>query len=118
MEKNKYSLIVVIVNNGHTDLVMEASRDAGAKGGTVIHARGTGNPELEKFYGVPIQPEKEMVLIIVETAIKDKCLSSIYKVAGLQSKGQGIAFALPVEDAVGLSPIVKKEVENIQNESK
>ncbi len=113
---NKYSLIIVIVNNGHTDLVMEASRNAGARGGTVIHARGTGNAELESFYGIPIQPEKEMVLIIVETKIKDKCLESIYKLAGLKTQGQGIAFSLPVEDAVGLSPIVEQQIEEYEKQ--
>ncbi len=113
---NKYSLIIVIVNNGHTDLVMEASRNAGARGGTVIHARGTGNAELESFYGIPIQPEKEMVLIIVETKIKDKCLEYIYKLAGLKTQGQGIAFSLPVEDAVGLSPIVEQQIKEYEKQ--
>lgn len=103
--KSAYSLIVAIVNNGHTDLVMEGARNAGARGGTVVHARGTGNAEIEKFFGFSIQPEKEMVLIIVDNEIKDKCLESIYQTAGLSTAGQGIAFSMPVEDAIGLSPI-------------
>lgn len=103
-----YSLIIVIVNNGYTDLVMEGARNAGARGGTVIHARGTGNLEIEKFYGIPIQKEKEMVLIIVENGIKDLCLKNIYKYAGLETNGQGIAFTLPVESIIGLSDFEKE----------
>ena len=110
--KNLYSLIIVIVNNGHTDLVMEGARDAGARGGTVLYARGTGNAEIEKFFGFSIQPEKEMVLIIVENTIKDKCLESIYKSAGLATIGQGIAFSMPVEDAIGLTSLLENKEEN------
>lgn len=101
--KKEYSLIITIVNNGYTDLVMEGARAGGARGGTVINARGTGNIELEKFYGIPIQKEKEMVLVIVESEFKDDCLKNIYKTAGLETKGQGIAFTVPVDNIVGLT---------------
>jgi len=98
MEGN--SLIVCIVNKGFTDLVMEAARDAGAKGGTVFTARGTGNREIEKFYGIEIKPEKEIVYIVAANDIKEKILKAIYKSAGLDTQGQGIVFSLPVEDLV------------------
>jgi len=96
-------LIVVIVNKGYNDLVMEAARESGARGGTVLGARGTGNQEIEKYYGVAIKPDKEIVLIVVAEEIKDKTLEAIGKAAGLATKGQGIAFALPVSDTVGLN---------------
>ncbi len=111
MEKT-YSLIVAIVNNGYTDLVMEGARQGGAKGGTVLTARGTGNIDLEKFYGIPIQKDKEMVLIIVDNEVKDECLKNIYKTAGLETKGQGIAFTLPVDNIVGLSSDTENESVN------
>lgn len=103
MVNEEYSLIVVVVNSGYTDLVMEGARNGGARGGTVINARGTGNIELEKFYGIPIQQEKEMVFIIVKNDVKEACLQNIYKSAGLKTKGMGIAFTMPVENIVGLS---------------
>jgi nitrogen regulatory protein PII len=95
-------LIMVIVNKGYTDLVMEAALDSGARGGTVLNARGTGNSQIEEFYGVQIKPDKEIVMIVVNNEIKDKVLEAIGKAAGLNTKGQGIAFVLPVSDTVGL----------------
>ncbi|MBO8428054.1 MAG: P-II family nitrogen regulator [Firmicutes bacterium] len=108
-EEIKYSLIIAIVNNGNTDLVMEGARNAGARGGTTLHARGTGNIDLEKFYGVPIQNEKEIVLIIVNNEICEKVMNSIYKAAGLETPGQGIVFSQPLEKVYGLSPVTIKE---------
>ena len=97
---NEKELIVCIINNGFTDLVMGAAKRSGARGGTTFHARGTGNADIEKFFGITISPEKEVVLIVVEKAIKDKVVSAIYKDAGLDTKGQGIVFTLPVDDFV------------------
>ena len=99
-KKEQKELIVCIVNNGFTDLVMGAAKRSGAKGGTTFHARGTGNPDIEKFFGISISPEKEVILIVVEKEIKDEVVSAIYKDAGLDTKGQGIVFTLPVDDFV------------------
>ena len=82
---------------------MDAARAAGAGGGTVIHARGTANKDAEKFFGISIEPEKEMVLIIVPVSQRENILHALYSEAGLQTAGQGIAFSLPVRDVVGLS---------------
>lgn len=100
--KKDYSVIFAIVNNGFTDLVMTAAKAAGARGGTIITARGTGNKSMEKFFGVLITPEKEIVMILVPKKIKDAVLLSINKEAGINTKGQGIAFSLPVSDVVGI----------------
>lgn len=96
----KKELIVCIINNGYSDLVMGAAKKAGAMGGTILHARGTGNADIEKFFGISISPEKEMVLIVIDDDIKDKVVSEIYKDAGLDTKGQGIVFTVPVDDFV------------------
>ena len=92
-----------IVNSGFSETVMDAARELGARGGTVIRGRGTANAEAEKLYGIAIQPEKEIVMILIDSALKNDILHAIYKTAGLKTPGQGIAFALPVEDVVGLS---------------
>lgn len=100
MATSKKELITCIINNGYSDLVMQAAKREGATGGTIFHGRGTGNSDAEKFFGIKISPEKEIVLIVVDAAIKDKIVSAIYKDAGLDTKGQGIVFTMPVDDFV------------------
>lgn len=101
--KKEYVAIFAIVNSGFTDLVMDAARANGARGGTIINARGTGNKEIEKFFGVVITPEKEIVMILVPESISDAIITAINKQAGIDTKGQGIIFSLPVDDVAGLS---------------
>jgi nitrogen regulatory protein PII len=104
MSNYEYEVIFCIVNAGYSEEVMEAARGLGCKGGTVIKARGTANPESEKFFNIPIQPEKEIVMMVVKSSIKNDILHALYKAVGLDSAGQGIAFSLPVENVVGLEP--------------
>lgn len=94
--ETKYELIVCIINAGFSQSVAEAAKKAGARGGTVVKGRGTANPEAEEFFNISIQPDKEMVLILVSSDIKDAVMRSIYKDSGLSTDGQGIAFSLPV----------------------
>jgi len=101
--KIETNAIFCIVNRGFTDLVMVAARKAGAGGGTVLHARGTANGQFEKFYGIAVSPEKEIVVIVVKKELTNKLLLAINKEAGLDSPGQGIAFALPVSDYLGIN---------------
>ena len=88
---------------------MDAAKAFGAGGGTVIRARGTANSEAEKLFNIVVQPEKELVMILVERAIRDDILHAIYREVGLNTPGQGIAFSLPVDQVVGLRTPVKKE---------
>ena len=97
-----YELIVTIVNSGFTDLVIEATRECGATGGTILNGRGTASKNAEEFFNINISPDKEIVLTVVPKEIKDKCLQALYNKIGLMSEGQGISFSLPIEDAVGL----------------
>ena len=93
---NKYELVVCIVNAGFSQNVMEAARAAGAKGGTVLRARGSANPESEEFFNINIQPDKEMVMILVPADIKDDVMKAVYKDAGIANEAKGIAFSMPV----------------------
>jgi len=102
MAKDKFQLIVALINAGFSDLVMDAVRAEGAGGGTIIRARGTGKSEMEKKYGIIITPDKEAILIVSKKEDTDKIMTSIYKCAGMNTKGQGICFALPIDDVVGL----------------
>ena len=114
MTKYKHEVIFCIVNAGVTDEVMDAAREVGARGGTVIRARGTANAEAEKMFNIAIQPDKEIVMILVESGIKDAVLHSLYKSVGLKTPGQGIAFSMPVESVVGLSDSEASKVEEAQ----
>lgn len=101
MEKT-YSVIIIIVNEGFSELVMSAARENGARGGTITHARGTGTKDIEKEYGIVITPQKEMIYILVSEEIKDNVISAVNKVAGIDTMGQGIIFSLPVDNVSGL----------------
>lgn len=95
-------LIVAICNVGFSETVMDAAKENGARGGTITHARGTTNAEIEKKYGVYVTPDKEMVLIVVPTKVRDKVLNAIYAATSKGQPGNCVAFSLPVENTVGL----------------
>ena len=103
-----HECIICIVNSGYSETVMEAAREAGAGGGTVINARGTATKDAEKFFGITVHPEKEMVMILVDSEKRDGVLHALYKKVGLETKGQGIAFALPVDAVIGIQDAKKK----------
>ena len=106
----KHEVIFCVVNAGFSDAVMDAAKEFGARGGTVIHARGTANREAEKLYQITVQPEKEIVMILVSSEIKNDILHALYKAVGLKTPGQGIAFSMPVDNVVGLSmPVAEEE---------
>ena len=96
MSENSFELVVCIVNAGFSQNVMEAARSAGARGGMVLRARGTANPEAEEFFNIAIQPDTEMVMILVPKEIKDDVMQAVYKEEGLATDAQGIVFSLPV----------------------
>ena len=95
MAHNNHELVVCIVNAGFSQNVMEAARGAGAKGGTILRARGSANPEAEEFFHITVQPDKEVVLILAPEAIKDALMKAVYKEAGLGAQANGIIFSLP-----------------------
>jgi nitrogen regulatory protein PII len=99
----EHQVIFCIVNSGYSEAVMDAAKKFGARGGTVIDARGTASKEAETFFGVTVEPEKEIVMILVPTKRRDKILEAIYDEVGLATAGQGIAFSIPVDGVVGLS---------------
>ena len=98
-----HEAIFCIVNSGYSEAVMDAAKRFGARGGTVINARGTASKEAETMFHITIEPEKEIVMILVPTKIKDDVLHALYKEVGLETPGQGIAFSMPVDGVVGVS---------------
>ena len=111
----KHEVVFCIVNQGYAEAVMDSAREAGATGGTVLHASGTANPQAERFFGLSIEPSKDMVMILVDTKIKEKVLHNLYHDVGLKTACQGIAFTLPVSDVVGLTPPPAAKVEKEAN---
>lgn len=102
LKNTTHDLIIVIAEQGYTNLIMDAARSAGAHGGTVIHAKGTGMEAAEKFMGVSLAAEKEIVFIVAKTEEKNAIMQAIMKEAGLNSKAKAITFSLPVTDTAGL----------------
>ena len=109
MAKNKFELIVTIIDHGYSDEVMKYAKSVGATGGTVLHARGTGDSEIAQMFGITIQPEKEFVLILAPQKDREAIMKAISKGAGLATNAKGIVFSLPVDDAIGI--FEKKAVE-------
>jgi len=103
MKDTTMELLVVVSNQGHNDLVMDAARGAGAYGGTVIHARGTGMNQAELFFGVSLASEKDLTFIVTKKNQRNAIMSAIMKEAGMETPAQSIVFSLPVTDAVGLN---------------
>ncbi len=100
--KTDFELIMVIANEGYSDMIMEAARGAGAGGGTVLKAKGTGAEYTEKFFGFSIASEKEMHLLVTPAQGRNAIMKAIMEKAGLDSKAQAIVFSLPVSNAIGL----------------
>lgn len=102
LKDTTYELIVAIADQGNLDLVMDAARGAGAYGGTVIHAKGTGMEYAEKYLGVTIAAEKEMIFIVTKKEQKNSIMKAIMEQAGMDSAAKTIVFSLPVTDTAGL----------------
>lgn len=106
MVQNGHEVIFAIVNSGFAEDVMDIARKLGVRGGTIINARGVAREEAAKFFGITLHAEKEILMMAVEKELRDKVLNAIYQEMGMGEKAQGIAFTLPVSEAVGLAPAV------------
>ena len=102
MKDTTHELLVVISNQRYGDLVMDAARSAGAPGGTVIHAKGTGMERAEQFLGISLAAEKELTFIVVKSQQKNAIMQSIMEKAGMETKAKSIVFSLPVTSTAGL----------------
>lgn len=102
LKDTRYELLLVIANQGHTGPIMDAARAEGAGGGTVIHAKGTGMEGAEKFLGISLAAEKEMIYIVVHRDKRNDIMSAIMRDAGMASKAKSICFTLPVSATAGL----------------
>ena len=98
-----HDLIISIINQGFSDELMNTAREAGATGGTIIHSRGTAHRGAVKVFGVSVQDEKELILILTDRKKKEPIMRSLCEAHGLNSKAQGIIFSIPVDNVMGLN---------------
>lgn len=104
-----YELIIAVANEGTTDLVMNAARAAGARGGTVLHGKGTGSEQTQKFYNVSIAKEKEVILIVASAESKSDIMRAILQKAGPDSEAGTIVFSLPTSEVCGFGLINQQQ---------
>lgn len=96
-----YEIILAIANEGYTDAVMDAAREAGARGGTVLHGKGTGSTDAAKFFGVSIATEKEVIMIVARSSEKAAIMKSIINKAGNGTDAGAVVMSLPVSAVAG-----------------
>lgn len=96
--ENKMVLLTVIINNGYFEQVMDLARENGARGGTIFNAIGTAGVNAEKLYGITINPEKEVLLILISEDVSTKLLEVIYDHFGPSTNAQAIAFTSPIDE--------------------
>ena len=102
MTTNNHEVIFAIVNSGYADEAMAVARENGARGGTIINARGVAGKEAAAFFGITFHEEKEILMLVVEKKQRDDVLNALYREMGMGKKARGIAFSLPVSDVAGL----------------
>ena len=108
-EAVRYDLILVGVNHGSVNTVMDAARAAGARGGTALHARRVGYEDGENLLGFSLQPEKEIVAILTPRAQKHEIMFAINRASVISTEARGILFSMPVDDMMGLQAPIQPD---------
>lgn len=111
MKTENHEVIFAIVNAGFADEAMAVAREQGARGGTILGARGVAREQEAAFFGITIHPEKEILMLVVEKAVRNNILNALYTHMGMDKKAQGIVFSLPVSDVAGLVPLPETKAE-------
>ncbi len=111
MRTEKHEVIFAIVNAGYAEEAMAVARENGARGGTILNARGVAREKEAAFFGITVHADKEILMLVVDKEIRDNILNALYKAMGMDKKAQGIAFSLPVSDVTGLVQIPEKKTE-------
>ncbi len=109
LKDTKNELLITVANQGYSDSIMTAARKVASVGGTVIHARATGAKQSEKFMGVTLAPEKDMVFMVVSSEQKNDIMHAIMKDAGVDTKAGAVVFSLPVTDTAGMRLLAEIE---------
>jgi nitrogen regulatory protein P-II 1 len=111
----RFKVILALVNEKYQDNVIESAKTAGATGVTILNARGEGIHAHKSFMGLTMEAQKDMLLFLVEDFIANNIMEAIYKAGHLSEHGNGIAFSLPIDRAIGLEsqmPTLEKEAKD------
>ncbi len=111
----RFKVILALVNDDYQEAVIKAAKEAGATGATILNARGEGVHSQQSFLGLSMESQKDMLLFLVEDFNTNKIMEAIYIAGKLSEPGNGIAFSLNVDRAIGLEsqlPIMEKEVKD------
>ncbi len=100
--ETKYVLIATVINRGFSGDVINAAKRAGASGGTILHSRQIGNEEVNDFWGINVQDEKEIILIISNSENKVRIMQEISENCGISSNAKGLVMAVPIDSVVGI----------------
>lgn len=103
MDNYQHDLIVAITTLGYIDEVMEVAKACGATGGTVLRARGVGAKDAEKFFGITVQPEKDMIFIVVKKELRTEMMKAIADQKGPHTDAKTVLFSLPVNGVAGMN---------------
>jgi len=103
----RFKLIIATVKTDVTDSIVDAAKEAGATGATIIPSRGTGIHEAKTFFGLTLEAQTDSVLFLLEENLVDQVMNAIYEAGHFEKPGTGIAFVLPVDQAVGLESQVE-----------
>ena len=98
-----FDVVAVVMERGYTDVAMDAARKAGARGGTVISARGIAENEVKRFFGIEIQAEKEIVFLVVRSDEKQQVMTALMQAVGMKTRSHGIVLSMPLSAAIGLA---------------
>ncbi|MDR0764545.1 MAG: hypothetical protein LBE65_03010 [Synergistaceae bacterium] len=101
----KYDMVLSIINQGYTDTLMTAAKEAGARGGTVLHGRKCDVDDETKFFGITPQMEKDIVVILTRHEMKTGIMKAIAQACGMNTKAQGVVLSLPVDEIEGLKSV-------------
>ena len=110
----RFKLILASVKTDITDSIVDAAKEAGATGATIIPARGTGIHEAKTFFGLSLEAQTDIIMFLVEEHIITQILEAIKKAGEFHKPGTGIAFVLPVEHVVGLESQMEKFKQDVR----
>ena len=102
MAEMKYAMIASIINQGYSEKLMDAAKNAGASGGSIIHSRRISNEKAMGFWGMGMKDEKEIVLIIASAESKLEIMKAISEACGVKSEAEGVVLSMPIDEVIGL----------------
>ena len=112
----RFKLIIATVKPDLTDHIVDAAKEAGATGATIIPSRGTGIHEAKTFFGLTLEAQTDSVLFLLEEHLVEQVMKAIYEAGHFEKPGTGIAFVLPVDQVFGLESQIESFEKRLRNE--